>query len=228
MPDWTEHEIGPYVLIESIVVGLAEANCYILGCGKTGACAVIDPGTITEKETSQIVSEVGRLGFDVIWILNTHAHPDHFSGNDAVRAALGGKVLIHSRDALKLIDADLNCSSRMGLDITVSAADGSLNDGEIVWVGEIGLTVLHTPGHSSGGAAFLGDGFVFTGDTLFAGSVGRTDLPGGCLAGEDAWEVLMRSIHERLLTLPEETIVLPGHGPATSIGREKRTNPFLM
>jgi glyoxylase-like metal-dependent hydrolase (beta-lactamase superfamily II) len=149
------------------------------------------------------------------------------SGNDFLKAAVGGEVLIHELDAFKLTDPVRNASRMFGFDVRVKPADRLLEEGDTIPVGKVGLKALHTPGHSAGGIAILGEGFVFTGDTLFAGSIGRSDLP--CSSDENtiAFEVLIVSIREKLLTLPEDTIVLAGHGPPTTIGEEKRSNPFL-
>ena len=225
--EWTIHDLGSGVVAESAVVGFAEANCYLFGCLETSVGVVIDPGTTEPDENDGIVRRVAELGLSVSAILNTHGHPDHMSGNDALREALACDVVIHELDGLKLTDPDRNGSRLFGLDIHVAPADRFVVDGERIDIGNVALDVLHTPGHSSGGVAFLGDGFVFTGDTLFAGGVGRTDLPCSSEGGTLAWEVLMSSIREKLLTLPGDTVVLPGHGPATTIAAEKAGNPFL-
>ena len=225
--DWTAHELGRGVIAESAVVGFAEANCYLFGCAETKLGVVIDPGTMDSDEGRAIVKRVGELGLSVSAILNTHGHPDHMSGNDFLREALDCEVVIHHLDGLKLTDPDRNGSRLFGFDVRMRPADRFIEDGDTIDVGNVALGVLHTPGHSSGGVAFLGDGFVFTGDTLFAGGVGRTDLPCSSEGNVLAWDVLMSSIREKLLTLPDDTIVLPGHGPATTIGAERSGNPHL-
>lgn len=224
---WTVHDVGPGALLKSAVVGFAGANCYILGCTRTVRGAIIDPGTDVREEWMAVVDESLRNSLKIELILNTHGHPDHFAGNDLLRRAFGAEVAIHEFDGLKLADTVLNGSKMFGLDVRTSPADRLLKDGQDLQIGDVTLTVLHTPGHSLGGVAFLGPGFVLTGDTLFAGSVGRTDLPASSRVGTDAWEVLTTSIRSRLFTLPDDTVVLPGHGPATTIGVEKRQNPFL-
>jgi glyoxylase-like metal-dependent hydrolase (beta-lactamase superfamily II) len=224
---WASHDVGPGIILEGAVVGFAEANCYILACARTLRGVVIDPGTDVREEWTSIVDESLRHSLKIERILNTHGHPDHFMGNDLLRRAFGAEVAIHEYDGLKLSDVVLNGSRMFGLEMHVSGADRLLKDGDVLDVGDITLTVLHTPGHSLGGAAFLGPGFVFTGDTLFAGSVGRTDLPASSRVGTDPWDVLAASIRDKLLTLPDDTVVLPGHGPATTIGTERKTNPHL-
>jgi len=224
---WTSHDVGPGVILEGTAVGFAEANCYILACEKKLRGVIVDPGTDVREEWTAIVDEALRHSLKIDRILNTHGHPDHFVGNDLLRRAFGAEVAIGEYDGLKLTDTVLNASRMFGLDIRASAADRLLKDGETLEVGDITLTVLHTPGHSLGEVAFLGPGFVFTGDTLFAGSVGRTDLPASSRVGTDPWDVLAASIRNKLLILPDDTVVLPGHGPATTIGIERKTNPHL-
>ena len=224
---WATHNLNPNIIIESTVVGFAAANCYVVGCRETMEGVVIDPGTMSTDDTSELANEIRRLGLSIKYILNTHGHPDHISGNDYLKVAVGGEVLIHQLDALKLTDSARNASRMLGLDIHVSPPDDLLKDGDTVSFGNLSLSVVHTPGHSSGGVVFVGDGFVFTGDTLFAGSIGRSDLPDSSDEGTVAYEVLIRSIREKLLTLPDETVVLPGHGPETTIGDERAHNPFL-
>jgi hydroxyacylglutathione hydrolase len=225
--EWTSLDVGPGTIVRSAAVGFAEANCYVIACAETLEGAVIDPGTMDPEETSAIGAEIERLGITVRYIINTHGHPDHMSGNDLLKAAVGGEVLIHELDGFKLTDPVRNASRMFGLDVHVKPADRLLKEGEIVEVGKVRLLVAHTPGHSAGGIALVGDGFVFTGDTLFAGSIGRTDLPCSSDANEIAYDVLIGSIRRELFALPDETIVLTGHGPPTTIGSEKQSNPFL-
>lgn len=227
MLTWTTHDVDPHIVLRGAAVGFAGANCYVLGCRDTLRGVVIDPGTDSREEWPAIVDEALRYSLKIERILNTHGHPDHFAGNDLLRRAFGAEVSIHEYDGLKLTDPVVNSSRMFGLDAHVSPADTLLRDGDTITVGRVSLTVLHMPGHSLGGVGFLGPGFVFTGDTLFAGSVGRTDLPASSRVGTDPWDVLRTSIREKLLTLPDETMVLPGHGPATTIGAEKRSNPYL-
>lgn len=227
MPVWVSYDVGEQALLKGTAVGPADANCYILACLRTLRGVVIDPGTDTREEWMAIVDEALRNGLKVERILNTHGHPDHIAGNDLLRRAFGAEVAIHEYDGLKLTDPVLNSSRLFGIELRLSPADRLLKDGDVLKVGDIELTVLHTPGHSLGGMCLLGPGFVFTGDTLFAGSVGRTDLPASSRMGTDPWDVLAASIKDRLLPLPDDTIVLPGHGPATTIGEEKARNPYL-
>ena len=225
--EWTSFDVGPGAVVRCAVVGFAEANCYIVACDESRDAAVIDPGTMSVDETGGIAAEVERLGVRVLYVIDTHGHPDHMSGNDFLKAAVGGEVLIHELDAFKLTDPVRNASRMFGFDVRVRPADRLLADGDTVAVGNVELKVLHTPGHSAGGIALLGEGFVFTGDTLLAGSIGRSDLPCSSEENTIAYDVLLDSIRGKLLTLPDETVVLAGHGPPTTIGKEKRDNPFV-
>jgi hydroxyacylglutathione hydrolase len=225
--NWTTHEVGEGIIVESAVVGFAEANCYIIASVATGDAAVIDPGTSDRVEIDGIIKEIERLGVSVGLILNTHGHPDHMEGNDRLKRALKAEVAIHELDGLKLTDPDRNASRLFGMDIQVAPADRLLADDEVVAIGDIRLATVHTPGHSSGGVVFVGDGYAFTGDTLFAGGVGRTDLPCSSEGDANPWEVLMESIRTKIMTLPDETLLLPGHGPSTTAGHERKTNPYI-
>lgn len=197
--------------------GMLGANCYILGDETTREAAVVDPG----GDVPQILQELNKLGLKLKYIVNTHGHYDHVAGNDQLREATGAEVLIHSLDADMLTSSQGNLSLLMGLNLVLKPADRTLSEGDVISLGQLQLKVLHTPGHTPGGICLLGDGFVIAGDTLFAGSIGRTDFPGG------SYTQLLQSIHNRLLTLPDETDVYCGHGPQTTIGEEKVSNPFL-
>lgn len=225
--DWTRVDLGSGIIAERAVVGFAEANCYIIADEASREAAVVDPGTGLRDECEAIAAETERLGLRVRYIFNTHGHPDHMWGNDLLKSAVGGETLIHELDGLKLTDPHRNGSTLFGLAVRVRPADRLLRDGDVLELGSLRLTVAHTPGHSVGGIVLVGDGFVLTGDTLFAGSVGRSDLPCSSEENTIAYEVLLDSIRTKLLTLPDDTIVLPGHGPNTTIGAERVGNPFL-
>lgn len=205
------------MFIKTLVVGELQTNAYIVGCPETKAAAVVDPGA----EGERILKAAAAEGFTLRFILLTHGHADHTGAVAALRRATAAKVLVHRADALMLTDAALNLSLYFGAGYTAGPPDGELKDGDVVEIGKLALEVRHTPGHTPGSVSFAGAGAVFSGDTLFAGSVGRTDFPGGSL------QQLLRSIKERLLSLPDETAVYPGHGPATTIGEEREQNPFL-
>ena len=192
------------MIVKCFAVGWLSTNCYVLGCEETREAAVIDPGMETKKETEQILEFIKEKGFRVKYIINTHGHPDHVSGNVALKEATGAPILIHEK-----------ATEHVG-------ADRKLRDGEALQVGNFKLTVLHTPGHTPDGISLLVDDAVFTGDALFAGSIGRTDFAGG------SYQELIRSIKTKLMSLPDSFKVYCGHGPSTSIGNEKRYNPFLQ
>src|SRR5690554_3111095 len=204
--------------IETLPVGPLQANCYILTNPRTGSAIVVDPGA----EPRRILSALG--GRPVDRILLTHAHFDHIGALSPVREATQAPVYIHPAEAPWLEEPFLNGSAgpwAMGAPVRCAPPDGHLHHGDAIPFGDIQLAVAHTPGHSPGGLSFIGPGFALTGDALFRGSIGRTDLPGGDFG------LLLQSIREHLLTLPDGTVLLPGHGPATTVADERETNPFL-
>jgi glyoxylase-like metal-dependent hydrolase (beta-lactamase superfamily II) len=203
--------------IETVVVGPLETNCYLVFCPKTLACAVVDPGA----EPDRILAEIHRRGLKPVVLVNTHGHFDHIGANCDIKDAFDVPLAIHTLDSPMLELAALVGSS-YGFEARPSPPpDRFLQDGAKVAVGEAALEVLHTPGHSPGSVCLRGPGFLLSGDTLFEDGVGRTDLPGG--SARD----LERSVRTRILVLPPETRVLPGHGPETTVGREIAGNPFL-
>jgi hydroxyacylglutathione hydrolase len=210
------------MFIKMFTVGVISTNCYLVVCTETKEALIIDPGFGTKVEAEEILGEVKKYGLKIKYIVNTHGHPDHTSGNKILKELTGAEILIHEYDASKLANTSGNLMTFFGLRSTSPPADKILHDGDIIQVGTIKLKVLHTPGHSRGGISLLGEDFVFTGDTLFAGSIGRYDFP------DASYEELMRSIRDRLATLPDHMQVYSGHGPPTTIGKEKRYNPFLQ
>jgi hydroxyacylglutathione hydrolase len=206
------------VIVVSLPVGVIQTNCYIVACEETLDAAIIDPGGHPER----ILAEVERRGLQVIYILNTHGHFDHTDGNSALVAATGAPLAMHPAD-VPLLQAS-GGAAWFGLRGDPSPPpDLELADGDEVEVGTLRFQVLHTPGHTPGHVAFYepAAGVVFDGDVLFARGVGRTDLPGG------SWDQLVDSIRRVLFALPDSTKVYSGHGPATTIGAEKRGNPWL-
>ncbi len=202
-----------------IVVGHLGVNCFVLGCEQTGVGVVVDPGANGEE----ILELVAKRGLKIEKIINTHGHFDHVGANKQLKDATGAELLIHDRDTPYLNRA-ADSAKMYGLQADNSPApDRFLTDGLELTFGNCRMIVLHTPGHTPGGCClhFPEERKVITGDTLFAESVGRTDLPGG------STETLITSIRTKLLTLPEATMVYPGHGPESSIGHEKRHNPYL-
>jgi len=203
---------------EIVVVGALETNCYLAYCEETRACAVIDPGAEPEK----IIAVVAELEIKPALILNTHGHIDHTGANLDIKDKYRVPLAIHRADAARL-EAEDNIELSLLLGAKGSPpADRLLEDGEDIPVGRFTLRVVHLPGHSPGSVGFLGGGVLFSGDTLFCEGVGRTDLPGGSRKDLEA------SILKRIMTLPGDTIVLPGHGPWTTVEQERESNPLLL
>jgi len=196
--------------------------CYIIGDEATKVCALVDPAF----ETERILSLVKEGGYSVTHVINTHNHSDHTAGNAAIISATGAKLVIHEQDAGKLGRVFNSAFSRVLGGKGSPVPDILVKDGDRIEIGKIGLKILHTPGHTPGGICLYSEGNVFTGDTLFVGGVGRTDLPGGSM------KRLLKSIHEKIYTLPGATVVLPGHDygpyPSSTVDQEKRTNMFTM
>lgn len=205
------------MIFDGFSVGPMDSNCYIVGCEKTREAAVIDPGA----EGKRILKKLEALGLTVKCIILTHGHVDHIGALAEVRAATGAPVLIHTDDAEMLTNAQRNLSAFVGPQIKLKPADRLLQEGDVIDVGAEKLEVIHTPGHTRGGICLKCGSYLITGDTLFAGSVGRSDFPGG------SHSQLISSIKKRLLGFPSETRVFPGHGPESTIGEEKQYNPFL-
>jgi hydroxyacylglutathione hydrolase len=206
------------MIIKVLQVGMIGTNCFIVGCPQTNEAMIIDPGDEGEK----IMDVVKKSGLKVTSIVNTHGHWDHIGANQKVKELSGAPMMIHEKDAAFLTDGKLNMASFMRDEGKGPAADIILKEGDNIKVGQLVFKVLHTPGHTPGGISLVGDKTVFVGDTLFFGSIGRTDLPGG------DYKVLINSIKEKLLPLGDDFVVYPGHGPQTSIGKEKKSNPFIV
>ncbi|MFP4158603.1 MAG: MBL fold metallo-hydrolase [Desulfosalsimonas sp.] len=205
------------MILKALAVGPIMANCYILGCERTKSAAVIDPG----EEADKILMKLAEDKLTLKYIINTHGHFDHVGGNSQLKNASGAELVIHKADEPMLAELGRAAAS-FGLSAENSPPpDKTVDEGDVISFGDISLKVLHTPGHSPGGISLLTDKMVFVGDSLFAGSIGRTDLPGG------DYNTLITSIKTKLLSLDEDTKVYTGHGPATTIGQEKRVNPFL-
>lgn len=205
------------MIIKTLAVGPIMANCYIVGCENTKSAVVIDPG----DEADKILMALAESQLTVKYIINTHGHFDHVGANKRLKEATGADILIHSADAFMLEQISA-ASMAFGLKVEDSPpADRILEEGDTIEFGDITMKVIHTPGHSPGGIALSCDEIVFVGDSLFYGSIGRTDFPGG------DYNTLISSIKNKLFPLGDETVVYTGHGPETSIGQEKRMNPFL-
>jgi glyoxylase-like metal-dependent hydrolase (beta-lactamase superfamily II) len=199
-------------------VGITQTNCYIVGCEETREGVVIDPG----GHPKRILKAVEENELTIRYVLNTHCHFDHMGANAEIVAATGAPLALHPAE-LPILEAR-GGASLFGVSVGESPGpDVELEDGQVLEVGALRFRVLHTPGHSPGGVTFYleEEGAAFDGDVLFSEGVGRTDLPGG------DWGTIQRSIQEVLFALPDETVIYPGHGPKTTVGREKRSNPWV-
>lgn len=201
-------------------VGPLQCNCSVIGDEASREAIVIDPGA----DISRVLDVIERHGLRVTQILITHGHIDHVGGAMKLKQATGAPILINKNDAPQLQMLDMQASWLGMKPPGVVTIDASLEDGATVQTTNLRATVMHTPGHTEGSTCiyFPSEKKLIAGDTLFAGSIGRTDLPGG------NFEKIMRSLHERVMTLPDDVMVIPGHGPATTIAEEKETNPFLV
>jgi glyoxylase-like metal-dependent hydrolase (beta-lactamase superfamily II) len=203
------------MLIRTVVVGPLQVNCYIVSDGASGKAVVIDPG----DEPDMVLAAVKKDNLDVQYIICTHGHFDHIGAVVDLKQETGAKVVLHADDLL-IYDNAKPSAALWGFSADEQPApDLFVKDGDILEAGGLRLEVFHCPGHSPGGICLYGDGVVFTGDTLFAGSVGRTDFHGGDMGK-------LRESFRRLMALPDDTRVFSGHGAATTIGREKRENMF--
>ena len=207
------------MIIQQIKLSKMDIFCYMIGDKSTKSCALIDPAFNTGK----ILNTAKKMGFRVTHVINTHGHSDHTAGNRAIINSTGARLLIHEMDASMLGKILNRALTRMLGGGKSPKPDQLLKDGDLVKIGKTELKVIHTPGHTKGSICLYTPGHIFTGDTLFVGGIGRTDLPGGSLSQ------LLRSVHEKVYTLPGETSIWPGHDygsrPHSTISQEKETNP---
>lgn len=201
-----------------MTIGLMETNCYIIADEKTNEGAVIDPGA----DGSLILDKIETLGLKLQYILLTHTHYDHIGAVAELKRATGAKLAVSEEDAAGLTDGRWNLSAYGGSPVEAAEADILLKDGDELLLGGQTIQVLSTPGHTKGGVCFLCGDELFSGDTLFALSVGRSDFPGGSM------DMLVRSIQTKLMPLRDSVRVYPGHGPATTIGQEREGNPYIQ
>lgn len=198
------------MLVETFIVGMLSTNCYVASCTQTKEAIIIDPGIDFDTEAQPIISYIDKEKLKIKYIVNTHGHSDHINGNRIMQKKYAVPICIHELDA----------SFLEGLEKHDASSDVLLKDGDVVKFGNVCLTVLHTPGHTMGSICLVGDKIVFSGDTLFAGSVGRTDF---CESSPRDMAVTLR----KLVELPDGLFVYPGHGEFSLMGQEKRVNPFL-
>lgn len=206
------------MIIKNVVVGPLDVNCYILGCEDTREAVIIDPGDNADK----IIEAIENEGLKPKFVINTHAHFDHVGSVRTIQEHYKIDFFLHEGDSF-LIDNANEQAAAFGLNpIPRPEINKFINHGDNIPLGAKFIHVIHTPGHSPGGVCYHIDNNVFVGDTLFSGSIGRTDLPGG------SYKTLINSIKEKLFPLGDDTIVYPGHGPSTSIESERKHNPFLI
>jgi hydroxyacylglutathione hydrolase len=208
------------MILKQMQVGHMAVFAYLIGDTESGDGLVIDPAA----NTKDIIAVAEENNITIKYIVNTHGHVDHIGGNADMKEKTGAEIIIHEGDADMLVSTP-EAMLRMFQAKSSPPADITVKDGDTITVGKVKLNVIHTPGHSPGGMSLYMPGYVFTGDTLFVESVGRTDLPGG------SWEIMFNSIKNHLLSLPEDTVVLPGHNygrsPTSTIKHEKKYNPFF-
>ena len=207
------------MIIRGLALGTFASNCYIVGSEETKEAMIIDPGA----EPEAVLTELHDAKLTAKLIVATHGHFDHIAAVAKVKEATGAEFAMHVDDArVAASHQGRMMSAFFGEEYDPAPPpDRLLRGGDVIEVGELRFTVLHTPGHSPGGISLYGHGVAFVGDTLFNFSVGRTDFPGS------SWAQLLNSIHTKLLVLPDNTRVFPGHGAATDIGTERKWNPFL-
>lgn len=207
------------MLVETLVLGMLATNCYVVAEGEGGKAAVIDPA----GEIRRIISMLHLHELECVAILCTHGHVDHVAGAGPLSDATDAPVFIHRLDADALASPRTRIVGLMGGTVSTRPRQVvTVEDGGEIPVGSIKFKVLHTPGHTRGGLSFYVPGALFCGDLIFQGSIGRTDLKGGSL------QTLLASVREKVWPLPDETVLYPGHGPLTTLGTEKRSNPFLV
>lgn len=203
------------MIIKKLVVGTLENNCFIIGDDKSKECFIVDPG----DEPDRILDLVNENGLKVKYIVCTHAHFDHIAVVSDIKIETKAEIVLH-RDDLEIYRSSKDHAASWGFDLdSQPEPDLFVAEGDTLEIGDLKFEILHTPGHSPGGICLYGEGIIITGDTLFAGSVGRTDLHGGDIGK-------LKMSFKRLLSLPDDVKVLPGHGPETTIGREKFDNFF--
>ncbi len=199
------------MIAQTFVLGMLSTNCYVANCNETQEAIIIDPGLDYSSEAKPIFNYIVEKALKIKFIVNTHGHPDHIRGDGLFKRTYGVPICIHAEDAHLIRDPETD----------IPPPNVLLKNGDKIRFGTETLRVIHTPGHTPGGVSLVGENLVFTGDTLFAGSIGRTDFQGG--SDSD-----MRLSLKKLLSLPDSFTVYPGHGPRSTIGEERRANPFLQ
>ncbi len=209
-------EQATFLQIEKMEVGAFAANCYLVACKETRYGVIIDPGA----EGKQIIKQVERMGMTVKYIMNTHGHIDHVGSNMEIKNAFDVPVLVHEKDAAMFRSPQASLAIFTGKG-KLKPPDQTFQEGDEFQVGRLTIRILETPGHTPGSVTLDINARLFTGDTLFAGSIGRTDLPGG------SYRQIIDSIKQKILVYRDDTVVYPGHGPLTTVEEERQFNPFL-
>ena len=204
---------------KGLIVGLLEVNCYVLGDEETKEAVVIDPG----GDEDEILEALKHHQLNLKYIIDTHGHFDHVDANQPLKEATGAQIAIHEADARMLDQPSAEAMFFTGNRLRLSQADILLKEDDIISFGSYRLKVLHTPGHTPGGISLVMEGhtYVYVGDLLFAGSIGRTDFPGG------SFDNLIAAVRTKIFTLGDDYSVYPGHGPVTTVGQEKKYNPIF-
>jgi glyoxylase-like metal-dependent hydrolase (beta-lactamase superfamily II) len=205
------------MLIYKLTLGMFGVNNFLVHSENSSKAILIDAC----DDPDSILAKISELNLDLVYLINTHGHGDHIAGNEAIIKQTGAKLMIHPLDEPYLYDPSLNLSSFMGIELKSPSPDRLLNEGDIVELDELQLKVLHTPGHSPGNITLVSDEVAFVGDVIFRESIGRTDFPGS------SHQQLIETIQSKIYTLPDNTIIYNGHGPETTVGHEKKHNPFV-
>jgi hydroxyacylglutathione hydrolase len=209
------------LITKMFTFGVFSTNCFVVFAKDSRDALIVDPGLVSPGEVDEVTLFIKANLLKLKLIINTHGHPDHSCGNGLIKDIFHIPICIHEDDAYMFGQSGWETARYFGFDCVSPSANFLLHEGDYVKFGEEALRVIHSPGHSSGSILLVGKGEVFTGDTLFAGSIGRTDFPG---SSENEMQISLR----KLLSLSDSFVVYPGHGPVTTINEEKRTNPFLQ
>lgn len=205
------------MVIHKLTLGVFGVNNFLVHSPNSSRAILIDAC----DDPGSILAKISELNLELVYLINTHGHGDHIAGNETIIRETGAKLMIHPSDEPYLTDPGLNLSSFMGFELKSPPPDRLLNEGDVVELEDIRLTVLHTPGHTPGNITLYSEGDAFVGDVIFRESIGRTDFPGS------SHHQLIQTIRTKIYTLPDDTVLYSGHGPETTVGHEKVYNPFV-